>query len=435
MSIVSEGKAWIVSVDMGYGHQRAANPLISLAPEGKIITANDYEGMPEFDKFIWDQTKSFYYFVSRLKSYGSIGRLAFNLYDKFQDIEEYYAFRSARVVPFALKRLFGQIRRGWGRHLIEKLAENPLPLLTPFFSIAFMAEEWNYPGPIYAIVTDSDISRGWAPLKPEKTRIIYLAPTARAKERLQKYGIPEKNIILTGFPLPPELIGKNESVVKHDFRQRLGRLDIKGDYTKKFAPLIETYLENEIFEKSEPHPPSLAFIIGGAGAQVEIGVTIMKNLSKAIRERKIVFHLVAGVSVDARDKFLEAVKESNLESELGNGINVLFTETKDEYFREFNKLLHLVDILWTKPSELSFFAALGIPIIIAPPIGSQEIRNREWLLHTGAGIDQFSPLVTERWFFDFLKEGKFAEAAMQGFIKMERKGAEHIADIIRKNKK
>ncbi len=430
MSTSSQGKAWIVSVDMGYGHQRAATPLAFLAPEGKIITANDYEGMPEFDKFIWGQTKSFYYFVSRLKSHGPIGRIAFNLYDKFQKIEEYYPLRRQNGSTFALRRLFGQIRRGWGRHLIEKLAENPLPLLTPFFSIAFMAEEWKYPGKIYAIVTDSDIARGWAPLEPAKTRIIYLAPTVRTKERLKKYGIPTGNIILTGFPLPMELIGENEETVKHDFRQRLGRLDIRGDYTKQFAPLIESYLKEELFDKPVPRPPALAFVVGGAGAQIEIGVAVLKSLAPSVRAGKILLHLVAGVSADARDEFMRAARELGLEEHLGKTFTVLFADTKDEYFEKFNGLLHSVDVLWTKPSELSFFGAFGIPIIIAPPIGSQEIQNRKWLLYTGAGLDQLSVQFTEQWFFDFLNEGKFAEAAMQGFIKMERKGTEHIARLV-----
>jgi len=39
-------KAWVVAVNMGYGHQRAAYPLKSLAYKGKIICANDYEGIP-----------------------------------------------------------------------------------------------------------------------------------------------------------------------------------------------------------------------------------------------------------------------------------------------------------------------------------------------------------------------------------------------------
>ena len=33
-----------------------------------------------------------------------------------------------------------------------------------------------------------------------------MAPNRRVLERLREYGVPEKNIFLTGFPLPKELI-------------------------------------------------------------------------------------------------------------------------------------------------------------------------------------------------------------------------------------
>jgi hypothetical protein len=88
------------------------------------------------------------------------------------------------------------------------------------------------------------------------------------------------------------------------------------------------------------------------------------------------------------------------------------------------------DILWTKPSELSFYSALGIPIIIAPPIGSQEDFNKKWLLHMGAGILEENPKYASQWIFDSLNGGRFAEAAMQGFIKEEKLGAFNIQKII-----
>jgi len=33
-------EAWVISVNMGYGHQRTAYPLRNLAPDGKVINAN-----------------------------------------------------------------------------------------------------------------------------------------------------------------------------------------------------------------------------------------------------------------------------------------------------------------------------------------------------------------------------------------------------------
>ena len=42
-------KVWLIDVNMGYGHQRTAYPLRSLAQKGEIINANAYQGIPEKD--------------------------------------------------------------------------------------------------------------------------------------------------------------------------------------------------------------------------------------------------------------------------------------------------------------------------------------------------------------------------------------------------
>ena len=46
-------KAWVVDVNMGYGHQRTAYPLKNLTPYGEIISANDYKEIPKKDRQIW----------------------------------------------------------------------------------------------------------------------------------------------------------------------------------------------------------------------------------------------------------------------------------------------------------------------------------------------------------------------------------------------
>lgn len=53
---ITKAKAWVVDVNMGYGHQRTAYPLRKLAPRGKVIHANDYHGIRlktgEFGKWV-----------------------------------------------------------------------------------------------------------------------------------------------------------------------------------------------------------------------------------------------------------------------------------------------------------------------------------------------------------------------------------------------
>ena len=85
-------KAWIVAVDMGYGHQRAACPLRRLSPTGKIISANNYQGIPKKDYRIWRESEVFYGFVSRLINVPLIGGYLFNLYEIPKEITRILLF-------------------------------------------------------------------------------------------------------------------------------------------------------------------------------------------------------------------------------------------------------------------------------------------------------------------------------------------------------
>ena len=77
MSKKNNQKVRIISVDMGYGHQRPAHSLRSLAIKKEIINANNYKGIPKKDKDIWKSFNSFYEFISRFKRVPLIGDLFF----------------------------------------------------------------------------------------------------------------------------------------------------------------------------------------------------------------------------------------------------------------------------------------------------------------------------------------------------------------------
>jgi hypothetical protein len=379
-------KAWVVSVEMGFGHMRAARPLRNIAEGGKIIAADNYGGIPEHDRRIWVNSRKFYNFVSRLVDKGFLGRLAFDVFDRFQRIEDIGKIQTAPT--FQLKRGYALIRKGWGKHLIEKLNEKPLPLVTTFFTIGHMAEHWDYKGEIYILTTDSDISRVWAPLNPKKSRIHYLASTGRAAEHLKNYGVSPKRIYLTGFPIP-------------------GELAVKAPLFKPRKPLAVT------------------FAVGGAGAQVKLGREIMKGLASLIKEKKVVLHVILGIHRNLVSRFAGSMTRHT-------GIHIVCSQTKEEYFNSFNEIIAETDVLWTKPSELSFYAALGLPIVIAPPLGAQEEKNREWLLALGAGIDQRNPAEAGKWLPELLESGALARAAESGFLKIEKGAADNISKIVLK---
>ena len=417
---------------MGYGHSRAAEPLKDLAYKGSIITANNYEGIPDTDRKIWKKSEASYYFVSRLRDRGWWGKLAFNFFDRVQGIRSFYPRRDEFKPSLQLKQMYAIIKGGWGRDLIERLAKVPIPLITTFFTAAHMAEHWRYPGPIYVILTDADISRAWAPLAPPVSNVFYLAPTSRAALRLERfYGVHQEKIFVTGFPLPKELIGPRETIVRSDTLRRIDVLDPKGVFRKSHGPLIKKYLGAAVPQHRHERPVSVTYVVGGAGAQAAIGTSALRSLAPLIREKKVRLNLVAGIHGDIAEAFHKEVhsvmRVLRCDEEM---VKILQARTKERYFALFNETLRETDVLWTKPSELSFYAGLGIPIIIAPPLGAQERKNRGWLVTMGAGLDEFDSRYAHEWLPDLVLSGRLAEAALQGFIKIRRNAVERIGEII-----
>ncbi len=435
--VKKQNKAWVVAVNMGYGHQRAAHPLTRIANEG-IIIANNYQGIPKKDRRKWEGSRKFYELISRSKQIPLIGKFLFNLYDsKFQKIEPFYPRRDLSADTFQLRQMYRLIRKkDWGRDLIDYLNKNSkLPLVSTFFVPAFFAEEHGYQGDIYCVICDADISRTWAPLEPKKTRIKYLAPCPRVVERLKLYGVPAKNIYLTGFPLPKDNIGgQNLLILKKDLWQRIHHLDPQHRFVAKYRQSLIRYLGKETGHCRRACRVTLTFAVGGAGAQRELGIAIIKSLKQKIINQEIKINLIAGIRNDVYRYFKSSIKKLGLTKYLGKNLEIIFAINKQDYFNKFNQVLRETDILWTKPSELTFFNGLGIPIVMAPPIGSQEVFNQRWLEAVGGGIDQLNPKHTQQWLPDWLNSGWLAEAALQGFLDAPKFGTYKIEQIIFKQK-
>ena len=421
---------------MGYGHQRAALPFRDIAQGREIITANDYKGILESDKNIWRDSQRFYEVISRFKKFPVLGDFVFAIFDKFQEIREFYPSNESINAPtLQLKQVYRLFeKRHWGEHFISHLNKNPLPLLTTFFIPAYMAEFWKYKGPMYLIIPDTDISRAWAPLQPKKSKIVYCVSTRRAAARLKRYGVKTEHIVVTGFPFPREFIKGNAAEARKDLKRRLEVLDPNRRYLKQYGKTVEQYLGKQSpiqsptfsrlksdFKQSGFSRVVLTFAIGGAGAQAEIAEDIMESVESLAKEGMVELHIIAGIHTKLAE---------DLKKKAGPHIFVHSSGNKKRYFEDFSKILRKTDILWTKPSELVFYAGLGVPLILAPPVGSQEVSNRKWLLDIGAGVDQGKPNLTHQWLPDLLKEGALAEAAMQGFIEIPKDGAENIKKLI-----
>jgi len=417
----------LVAADMGYGHQRAAYPLLDLSA-GEIITINNYEGIPDWEAKYWIDSLKSYEKISRFKKVPFLGTAIFKIMDSFQKIKSFYPFRDLSAQTTQQKFYFHSIKSGLGKHLIEKLNVSDLPFVTTFFVASYIAEYNNYHGDIYCIVCDTDASRAWAPLDSKNSRTKYLVPSDRVKERFLMYGVRPENLIVTGFPLPKENIGKNKEILEADLAKRVKALDQRGEYEEHYAPLLKGELRD--FSKTKREAVSLTYAVGGAGAQKEIGATILNKLLPLIKKGELKLNLVAGNRSEVRDYFQAQMNLNNVSE--NEGVKIIYAESKMEYFKKFNACLRDTDILWTKPSELSFFCALGLPIIMSTPVGSQEDFNREWLMSVGAGVDSLDPEYVSEWLPDLLESGRLARAAMDAYLNAEQMGTYNIENLINK---
>lgn len=416
-------QAWVIAVDMGYGHQRAAYPFRDIARE-RIITANSDKIVTPEEKRFWEKLQGFYEGVSRFSRVPLIGPPVWRAYDRLQAISPHYPFRDLSKPTLGSMRLHRLIRRGFASSVAEYTRKREdIPLLTTFFAVALSADHAGRKN-VFCVVTDTDINRVWIAERPKDSKIVYLAPMRMNRARLLQYGVPEENIFVTGFPLPQE----NVDTAAADLVGRIATLDTNGVFRKKYSEMLKPEL-GSILERSS-RPLTVTYAVGGAGAQAEVARDILSSLTPQIREGRMRLNLIAGTRLEVNQYFQRIVRELGLEAELGRGVQILCALTKVEYFEKFNLMLKETDILWTKPSELCFYAALGIPVVMSPPLGAHEERNQEWLLKLGAGQRQEDPRAAAEWIADWCNNGLLAYNAFNGYFHAPRHGTENIRRLL-----
>jgi hypothetical protein len=418
----------VVSADMGYGHQRAVYPLKDIAEDG-IITVGSSEAVSKSEQKLWKRLLNAYEFFSRAKGVPVIGPPVFSMLDSLMRIPSFYPMRNLSSTTFQVNLLESLIEKGLCKGMLETTSTKNIPLITSFYASAIAADKKGF-NKIYCIICDADINRAWVAKDPWESRVEYFVPCGKAAQRLKAYGVSEERIHLTGFPLPFELLGdENLSVLKKDLAQRLFYLDPKGKFWARHGRNVEHFLGKENCVFRNERILTITYAVGGAGAQKEIGQQIAQSLKEKLRAGEVRLILVAGIRKEVNEYFKSVKKgiDPNVES-----IKIIFSESLHEYFDLFNQALHETDILWTKPSELSFYCALGIPILMSPIIGSQEKFNRKWLHEIQAGIRQENPDYTDQWLYDLLNRGTLAESAWDGFLKARKLGTFKIKQVLHK---
>jgi len=420
---------WIASADMGYGHQRAVYPLRDIAEGGAIITVGSLQNNTDSEQKQWKRLLGIYELFSRAASIKFIGKFIFGLLDTMLAIPSYYPMRNLSSPTLQTRMLVSTIKKGLSAGFLEKISSKKLPIITSFFAPAIAADMHGH-DEVFCIICDADLNRVWVSENPFESRITYFAPCAKAAQRLRLYGVPDSRIWVTGFPLPDELVGGTDMhILKKNLLRRLANLDPTGKFAARHGKSIEYFL-------GAVHTPDLAtgyltiaYAIGGAGAQAEIGFEIASSLKELIKAGKVKLIILAGVKTEINQEYKLFKQKEFGDSEY---FEIVHHPELYPYFDLFNRAIANVDVLWTKPSELSFYTALGIPIIMSPALGSQEQFNKYWLFEITSGIKQLSPQYASSWLMDYLAIGRLADAAWAGFLKARKLGQYKIREILEK---
>lgn len=417
----SPARAAVVAIEMGYGHLRPARAIARHL--GTQVLHADRPPLADAEETKrWARIRRMYEGLSRISSLPLIGPPLRAALNTATHIPPLHPFRDLSFPTLGVRMLERSGQDGLGRTLVSYLQANDLTLVTTFYSPAILADYHGYDR-VFCIVTDSDVNRVWAPILPATSKVRYFAPSGRVVRRLRSYGVPKEQIELTGFPLPHELVGGVEApVLRKNLAARLARLDPTGTFRKQYRADLEAF-----DPLPAPNgPPHLVFAVGGAGAQSELPERFLPSLAAALRAGDLRLTLVAGIREEVRRRFELQIEAAGLTPQLGSTLDILHEPETDAYFERFDALLANTDVLWTKPSELVFYAGLGLPLLLSEPVGIHENYNRRYARENGAALKQRDPSVIGERLRELLEDGHLATAAWAGYRRIPYRGLYEI---------
>lgn len=416
----------IAAAEMGYGHLRAARPLAERIGAGlTFVDRAPFAGRAE--RSVWDGVRLAHAWSSRGSELPVVGPTVRRMLDSATMIPPLHPYRDLAGPSLATRALDGLIHRGFGEALAEHLRATGAPLVTTFYAPAIVADRRGIDN-VFCVVTDADINRVWAPLDARESNIRYLAPSQRVVRRLRAFGVPGSSIEFTGFPLPHALVGGEDlSALRRNLGPRLVRLDPK----KRFRASCHHELAHffaDLGQEHEGEPPLLTFAVGGAGAQSRLVDAFLPSLRPLLLAGRIRLALVAGTHFEVAARFRRALRKAELDACIGTTVQIVSAETLDSYFERFDQLIAETDILWTKPSELTFYAALGLPLLLTAPVGVHERFNRRYAREQGVGLKQRDPRHVGDRLFELLADGTLAAAAWSGFLSLPKFGTYRVLE-------
>ena len=351
---------YITTVLMGYGHLRAADNVAGLG-RGRIVRVDQPPFVSLADIWVWKSSQDLYYAFSRAVE--TRLRFLFRVLERIEDIPE-DSKRASMDYSILVRSL---VRAGVGRGLRQLCAPagngTCPPRLHTFFVPGLACVYNRLPGKNFQLLCDADFHRVWAPIRPNEGDVTYLVPTAAGADRLMSYGVAHERIVVTGFPLPVANTGGKElDVLQSDFRARLERL----------SPWSDT-------------PLRLVFALSGAGCYLHLLKTLIRELLPELRSGKLTLSIAVGDNRKAKADIESHL--AALDASPADGVTILYSPDVLESFALFNRALRESDLLITKPGELVFYAALGLPQVLLPPVGKHEFGNRAYLIENSAALD------------------------------------------------
>ena len=412
----------VVAVEMGYGHLRAAHNIAESL--GTSITRMD---MPPVagpaEAALWRGILGIYTALSKACDSRLAGPAAHALLEQLTEITPLprnNRIESANLLSHLADRLTGNFL---GRRLCKMTAGSNKQVVATYPAAA-MAVRRASASRVFCLATDTDLNRAWAARDPKSAGIEYFAPVSRVVDRLRTFGVPDSKIHLTGFPLPQSLVGQAAPILA----RRIHRLDPNRTFRSQVPEPIAGLIE-QAEAKYPKKPIMLTLAVGGAGGQTRHVAQILQSLRKRILDEEVHLTLVAGIRPNVVEAFERVIQSVGLPGQ-GRGVDILFASAHSEYFQRFETCLAHTDILWTKPSELVFYAALGLPILLAPPVGGQEHANRQWLISNESALDAGDPSHMDSRLQQLLGGGQLCTIAWNAYSRLDRLGLDRILKIL-----
>jgi hypothetical protein len=413
----------IVAVEMGYGHLRAAYTLAeSFGTE--VIRMDMPPVAGPVETVVWRAAMKLYNTLSQACDWPVAGAAARQILGSITEIVPFRPHVTKEPASLTTRLMDGLTGTVIGRRFRAMASGSERPILATFPAAALAARR--APGSrVFCLATDTDLNRAWAPADAAQAGIDYLVPVQRVAERLRSFGVPDRRVHITGFPLPAKLVAQAQSALA----RRLHRLDPAATFRQ------QAHIDAAALCSHPPQPLlgraiTMTIAIGGAGAQTRQVGQILSSLRGRIMAEKLSLTLVAGMRSDVAGILGAMVRSAGLAPRIGNGIDILFAADPKDYFRRFEDCLAGTDLLWTKPSELVFYAALGLPLLLAPPVGGQEHANRDWLLFNEAALDAGDPAALDRRLTDLLATGELCRVACNAYSRFDRNGSDRILELV-----